>query len=91
MEKIYFKALYVMNTVPLVRADNLATGEMYFTDEGDAYLYKGESVKGNVQNTTFNGNDFKFMRRTPLMSGEKLSKLTNVEVLRLFWVLSKNM
>lgn len=70
--------LYIKNSVPLQETKEFIIGEEYFNDEGICLKYLGE-------------DNFEFIKRSPLISGELLSELKDDKILKLFWVLSKNM
>jgi hypothetical protein len=70
--------LYIKNSVPLKAAEELIRGEEYFNEEGHCYRYLGDG-------------EFNFIRQSPLHFGEKVVDIQNEEVLKLFWILSRNM
>ena len=73
MEKLYIK-----NSIPLERIEELVVDEEYFNEEGHCLKFLGNDV-------------FEFVKRSPLISGELLSGLESKHMLKTFWVLAKNM
>lgn len=70
--------LYIKNSVPLQKAEELVKDEEYFDISGNCYKYLGN-------------DEFDFIKRSPLISTELLKDIDNETTLRLFWVLAKNM
>ena len=73
-----FGKLYRRNSVPLEEVVELTVGEEYFNKEGHCLKYLGE-------------DKYEFVKQSPLISGELLEDVIDEKVLRLFWILAKNM